>query len=211
MLYISTEGKLNGRKMNRRKFFRVEHKTIVPHWIINANANAAANHSVKAGIYSSFFPWKLRDNVVYPERNEQLIEKYKDLYETLTALEDESDFETEKSQKIQAILERVLAKVRNKEIPYYTPRVHWNLRRPNALCDPFLREVYLKNNQNGKLPIYGFDSVEQLLSWFSKDVMEQILRCEDFHVVKYYSSAVYSGLRQSIVYDVLSREESFLF
>lgn len=195
-------------KMNRRKFFRVEHKTIDPYFLF-APLNAFAIPSVKAGIYSSFSPWIVRDNIVYCERDEELIEKYKDLFKMLVALEDESDFETEKSKKIETILKKVADRIYDKEISNYTPVVHWNLRRPNAYCDPFLREVYIENIKMGRLPIHGFDSVEQLLSWFSKDVVEQILACEDFHIVKYYSSTVCSGLRQSIAYDVLSREENF--
>jgi hypothetical protein len=76
----------------------------------------------------------------------------------------------------------------------------WTHARPGPNEDPYLKEFYWPLPETDKIKyIFGFESIESVLSWFYEPELNKYMHEQGFVVVKYRSRHIRHGLRQSIM------------
>lgn len=180
---------------NLQKVFRIEHREHRNMFLQKAYPASA----IKSGLYSFFCeydPFKFNPPFVHNETAINSSEEMKFISDALWKMEEE--FQNPRERELR---DRITEKGKAGQVTLRAPAC-WNFKRPNAFCDPFLRETFFHKATKNKLPLYAFRNQTQMYDWFNNvsELVDIILKTKDFNLVQYHCYEVYHGLRQSIFY-----------
>jgi hypothetical protein len=187
---------------NHQNIYRIEHKTHRNIYLREKYPHLPIN----SGFYTYFMEYNpFQGSFEFKENQDALLDAdMKALYLRLSEMDGQYDNPREME------LRRGIA---DRKVPGLGAPAAWNFKRPNAYCDPYLREIYYNLGKKQKrLPLYGFRDKENIHTWFDTHptLLEDFLKSGQFELVKYRAFEVYHGLRQSIFYPRFTDERTIV-